>query len=1057
MTKFFLRRPIFAAVCSLIVLIAGIVAIPGLPIAQYPRIAPPVVSVSATYLGASAQSVESSVTVPLEEAINGVEGLRYVSSQSTNNGASSITCTFDLSRDLDRATADVQNAVQSAQGLLPASVQQTGVTVAKNSGSFVLAMALTSTDSNYDQIKLSNYANVYIKDVLKRIPGVSDVRIFGERKYAMRIWVDPKKLADNGLAASDVISALQAQNVQVPAGSIGQPPNIPNQPYQISIHAAGRLTTPQQFGNIILKATPDGGFVRMRDIGTVALGAEDYSSFIAFNGSRNAVGLGVLQLPTANALTVAQAVRAKMADLSRAFPAGVHYEVAFDTTTFVRAAIKEVLITLLIAIALVVLVIYLFLQDWRTTLIPAITIPISLVGTFAFMAAFGFTINTITLFGLTLATGLVVDDAIVVIENISRFIQDKKMDPYDGAAGAMAEIQSAVVASSLVLLAVFIPVAFFPGTTGLLYRQFALTIAASITISLFNSLTLTPALSALLLGREEHKTRGFLGMVDRLIKRTRDGYHNLLFPVMRWRYFVLLLFVVGLGVTASMYRSAPSAFLPDEDQGYFIVTLQAPEGTPLGYESNVAKHVEKILRSQPEVEAVFDVGGFAFTGAATNRGIMFIKLKDYSQRTGAGETLADVLQRVRGPLFMIPQAQVFAFSPPAIQGVGSFGGFQFELEDKGNLGLDTMTRTAYGYMGLGNRNPALQSVFTTFRNDSPQLQVDIDRDKASAIGVNMGDLVNTMGVYLGSEYVNDFDYNNRSYKVYVQANPEFRSRISDLQRIYVRSAQQGVIPLTSLISSTQTKTAPIIYHYNLFRSIEINGQTPPGHSTGQSIAAMQQIASQINPPGMGYEWSGISLEEIESGGQSVLIFGLGIIFVFLVLAAQYESFTDPLIVILSVPLAIFGALLALGVRHLPSDAYAQVGFVMLIGLASKSAILIVEFANQLRAQGLDPIAAARRAAETRFRPILMTSLAFILAVAPLVFASGAGSGARHSLGTAVCGGMVISTLLNLFVTPVVYVFIVTVRERLSGRGGASKGEGTNGKILPAIEPEPATV
>ena len=744
-----------------------------------------------------------------------------------------------------------------------------------------------------------------------------------------------------------------------------------------------------------------------------------------------------------------------MTELSRAFPAGVRYQTAFDTTTFVQASIKDVVVTLFIAIVLVVLVIYLFLQNWRTTLVPAITIPISLIGTFAFMKAFGFTINTITLFGLTLATGLVVDDAIVVIENISRFIQDLKMDPYEGAAGAMDEITSAVVASSLVLLAVFIPVAFFPGTTGLLYKQFALTIAAAISISLFNSLTLTPALSALLLGDHE-KPKGILAFADRCIVAARTAYHRALLPAMRLRATVLLLFVAGLAATAFMYRTTPTAFLPDEDVGYFIVTVQAPEGSPLGYTSKVENDVEALLAKQPEIEDVFSVGGFSFTGAATNRGIMFVKLRDYDQRKGSDHTLFAVLQRIRGPLFMMPEAQIFAFNPPAIQGVGNFGGFQFELEDKGNLGLDVLTRTGYAYMGLGNRNPALQSVFTTFRNDSPQLELGIDRDKATTIGVNLNDLVQTMGVYLGSAYVNNFPFQNRSYKVYVQADTQFRSTLSDLQRIYVRSAQNGIIPITTLTNPVMTKTAPIIYHYNLFRSLEINGQTSPGHSTGQSIAAMQQIAAQVDPPGMSYEWSGISLEELESGGQSAVIFALGIVFVFLVLCAQYESFTDPLIVILAVPLAILGALLALGVRHIPSDAYAQVGYVMLIGLASKSAILIVEFANQLRKQGYGVVDAAVRAAEIRFRPIIMTSLAFILAVVPLVFATGPGSAARHSLGTAVFGGMVVSTILNLFVTPALYIAIVGLREGLKKRGGGSNGS-SGGAGTAAGERAPAEV
>ncbi|MGH7708933.1 MAG: efflux RND transporter permease subunit [Vulcanimicrobiaceae bacterium] len=1053
MTRFFLSRPIFAAVCSLVILIAGAIVLPTLPIAQYPRIAPPVVTVSANYIGASAQAVETSVTTPLEEAINGVEGLRYMSSTSTNDGTSSITCTFDLSRDLDRATADVQNAVQSAQGQLPAEVVQTGVTVAKNSGTFVMAIAMTSDNPAIDQIQLSNYAELNIKDTLKRIPGVSDVHVFGERKYAMRIWLDPRKLANHGLAATDVVTALQQQNVQVAAGAIGSPPTPVHQPYQISVHAEGRLATPQQFGNMVLKANPDGGLVRVRDVGRVELGAENYASYLKYNG-KTATGLGVLQLPAANALTVANDVKAEMAKLATKFPAGVHYEVAFDSTTFVYESIKEVVITLFIAILLVILVIFLFLQDWRTTLIPAITIPVSLIGTFAVMKAFGFTINTITLFGLTLATGLVVDDAIVVIENIARFIQEKKMESIEGAAQAMDEIRSAVVASSLVLLAIFVPVAFFPGTTGQLYRQFALTIAAAISISLFNALTLTPTLSALLLGREEIEHGGFFRQVNRAIAASRKYYHGGMVHALRARWLVAAVFVAGLVATGVLYRATPTAFIPSEDQGYFIVTVQAPEGTSLNYETKVAGEAEAIIAKQPEVVGVFNVGGFSFSGAAPNLGLFFVRLKPWSERPGYDHSINAILGRIGGPLYRLPGVQVFAFNPPAIQGIGRFGGFQFELEDRANIGIPALVDVARKYEALGNRDPALSSVFTTFRNDSPQLQVDVNRDKAASLGVPLTNIFSTMQVYLGSEFVNNFDYLNRSYRVYVQADTPYRNRINDLQQIYVRSTSGAIMPIDSFISVHEVKTAPIITHYNLFRSIEISGQTPAGYGSGQSIAAMEALAKKVDPPGVDYEWTGISLEEIQSGGQSALIFLLGIVFVFLVLAAQYESFTDPLIVLLAVPLAIFGALAALGIRHIASDAYAQVGFLMLIGLASKSAILIVEFANQLRASGLDTIAAARQAAETRFRPIIMTSLAFVLAVVPLVFATGAGSGARHSIGTTVFGGMVVSTILNLFITPVIYVLVVSLRERIR----PPKANGApNGVAIPAQEREPVNV
>ncbi len=1072
MIEFFLRRPIFAAVCSLIILLAGIVSIPTLPIAQFPKVAPPVVTVTSTYVGASAEAVEDSVTTILEEGINGVQGLRYISSQSSNNGTSTITCTFDLERDLDTAATDVQNAIQTVQARLPAEVTAQGITVNKNAGDFVIGMGISSRDANLTPLIMSNYADLYIKNELKRIKGVSDVLIFGERKYAMRLWLDPKKLADNGLAASDVTNALEDQNVQVAAGSIGAPPTVGNQPYQISVRAIGRLSTPDQFLGLILKNNPDGGHVYLRDVGRAEIGAEDYTSDLRLQG-KSAVGLGVQALPTANALDVSKAVRQRMQELSAKFPPGMYYEVAFDTTTFVNESIKEVIITLLIAIALVVFVIFLFLQDWRTTLIPAITIPVSLIGTFALMKGLGFSINTLTLFGLTLATGLVVDDAIVVIENIARFIQEKKMSPLAGASAAMQEITGAVVATSLVLLAVFVPVAFFPGETGQLYKQFALTIACSITISLFNALTLTPTLSALLLGRTERPRGGFFLAFNNGIDRLRRFYHASLGGLLRFRYVIVVLFVCALAMTGVLFTSTPTGFTPDEDQGYFIVSLQAPEGSSIDYTEKVAAHVERLIRSHSEVQRVFDVIGFGFSGNGPNKATMFVLLKDWADRPGFIHTIFPLLYGPNGmqaQFSQVPQAQIFAFNPPAISGVGNVGGFQYELEDRGNLGLAKLDQTAYEFIGAAAHMPdKLSNVYTSFRNDNPQLVVNIDRAKAQSLNIPLANIFDTMQVYLGSLYVNDFDYLNRSYRVYVQADAPYRATLHDLQTIYVKSASGAIMPLSTLIDTTQTHSAPVITHYNLFRSIELSGQPAQGQGSGTAIAAMDGLAHQFESGGITHEWSGISLDEIQSGSQSVLIFGLGILVVFLVLAAQYESWTDPLVILMAVPLAILGALLAVVLRDIiaaaippvgfvVSDVYAQVGYVMLIGLASKNAILIVEFANQLREQGLDAASAAKQAAETRLRPILMTSFAFILGILPLVFASGAGSSSRHSLGTPVLGGMILSTFLNLVLVPVIYVLVVNLREGGKKRRNRPPAGGPPASRLPAAsEAAPARV
>ena len=1053
MIDFFLRRPVFASVCSIVILLVGLVAIPMLPIAMYPNIAPPTVTVTATYTGASAEAVEASVTTPLEQQINSVQGLRYISSRSGSDGTSTITCTFSLERGLDQAANDVQNAVNLAQGQLPNEVKQTGVTVSKNSGTYVMAIGVASSDPRWDPIFMTNYLEVNVTNDLQRIPGVSQVTVWGERKWAMRLWIDPKKLADNGLTAGDVVTSLQAQNVQVAAGAIGAPPTTGNQPYEYGVQANGRLRDTTEFTNIVLRTNPDGGYVRVRDVGRVTLGAESYNGTLWFDG-HNAVGLGILQYQTGNAVEVSKHVRATLDQMQMKFPAGMHYYVAFDSTEFVRESIREVVITLVVAIGLVVLVIFLFLQDWRTTLIPSITIPISLIGTFFLMQVLGFSINTLTLFGLTLATGLVVDDAIVVIENIARFIQDKGIRPLEAALEAMREIMGAVIASTLVLLAVFIPVATFPGTTGMLYKQFALTIACSMTISLFNALTLTPVLSARLL-RKRPKEIGIFRPVNRAIDATRAGYHGLLPQILRFRFAVLGVFVGALLLTGWMYQHTPTAFIPDEDQGYALVTVQLPEGASLDQTHQVQRVVEGILRDQPEVSDIFDGGGYGFNGNGSNHAAMFFRLRPWGERKGADHSLFAVLQRVNARLAFLANAQAFALNPPAIPGLGFSGGFAFQLEDRGGGEIPSLQQAAKEIIAPANAPySGMQHVYTTFRSDKPTIFAHVDRNKAMSAGVDLASLFQTMQVYLGSVYVNDFNKAGRTYRVYVQADAPYRARLNDLQTIYVRSAQTIAnpngslaqappIPLSALISVHQLKAPEIITHFNLFRSIEIDGNTAAGYGTGQTIATMDRLAHQL-PPAYDYEWSGITREEVEGGSQALMIFALGIVFVFLVLAAQYESFADPLVIMFAVPLALLGALGGLWIRHISSDVYAQVGFVMLIGLAAKNAILIVEFANQLRDQGHDAFEAVTRAAETRLRPILMTSIAFILGVAPLVFASGAGSAARHSLGTVVFAGMIFSTILNLAVTPVLYVVVASLEERFGmgrGRGATSSRDG----------------
>jgi len=1020
---FFIRRPVFATVCALLIILGGAVAIPSLPIAQFPDLAPPQVVVTSIYIGANAQTVESAVTIPLEQAINGVQGMKYITSNSGNDGTSLISVTFDVTRNVDLAAVDVQNRVSQALGRLPNEVRNTGVIITKQTSGFVFAAGVYSETGQYDSLFLSNYIDVYIKDAIKRVPGVGDAIIFGERKYAMRLWLDPGRMAQHGLSATHVLNALQEQNVQVAAGQIGQQPASNGQAYQFSVRAVGRLTEPSEFEDIILKTGTDGTLVRLKDVGRAELGAEDYGSILRFNG-HDAIGLAVTQLPGANALDVDKAAKTALVQLSKNFPPGLKYAVAFDTTTVIGESIQDVLITLLEAIVLVVIVIYVFLQDWRSTFIPALTIPVSLIGTFIFVKLLGFSINTLTLFGITLATGLVVDDAIVVIENVERHIVEGITEPHNAASVAMKEVAGAVIATSLVLVAVFVPVALFPGTTGILFRQFALTIAFSVSISAFNALTLTPALSAIFLGHHRERAQGrFFKAFNKVVEAGTNLYRSTVRQVLGWRFAAVLVFLGLLGCTYLVYQRVPRAFIPDDDQGYIMFVVQSPQGASLTYTRDICAQVEETLSHVPEITGAFSVAGFSFSGNAPNRGMIFANLKGFDERKGKEHSSSAVIQRLRGRLMGIQGALVVPFNPPAVQGLGQFGGFQFELEDLGRNSLQSIAETANKLAAQGNASKDMVGLFTSFTANDPQYLVRIDRGKAKSLQVSLTQVTDTLQAYMGSVYVNDFDFNNRSYRVYVQADSRFRSQSKDIGQYYVRSDTGKMIQLNNLVTVAQTENPQVISHYNLFRSAEINGNAAPGRSSGEGIAAMEGLANRVLPNGMTFEWSGLSLEEIESGGKALILFALGLVVVYLTLAAQYESYVLPFIVLLAVPVAILGAIGAQALRGLQNDVYCQIGLVMLIGLASKNAILIVEFAEQLRGQGMSVVEAAVEAARIRLRPILMTSLAFILGVVPLVLAQGAGRAGRVSVGTTVFGGMIAATTLNLVFIPVLYVIV----------------------------------
>ena len=1030
MVDFFIQRPVLATVVAILITLVGAISIPILPIAQFPDIAPPTVNVSATYTGASAEVVETTVTDPIEEQINGVEGMTYMESYSSNDGTMNINVTFDVGYDLDIANVDVTNQVQLATPLVPEEVSKYGISVEKQSPSLILAVHLISPDGSRDELFLSNYIGIQIYQTLQRIPGVGNLTIWGEREYSMRVWLNPDKLASLGLTTNDVALAISEQNLQVAAGSIGEPPVPDGQQFQYTITTLGRLETVEEFGDIIVRAESDGTVVRIEDVARIELGAQSYDQDSLLDG-KPAIGIGIYQLPGANALDVDKQVRATMEQLKKNFPSGVDYKIVYDTTEFVTASIVEVVKTLFEAFILVFIVVFVFLQNFRATLIPAITIPVSLIGTFALINAFGFSINTLSLFGLVLAIGLVVDDAIVVVENVSRMLQEKDISPKEATSAAMKEVTGPIVATSLVLMAVFVPVSLMPGISGQMYKQFALTIAFSVGISAINALTLSPALCALFLRKETGPKWWFYRKFNDGFDRFKNGYQGWVKELTaRWK-LVVIVFAVLMALTVYMFKIVPTGFVPEEDQGYFIVNIQGPEGSSLERTNATMKEIYEILINTPGVAHVVSISGLNFltSSSDSNSGAMFPVLAPWSERKSKETQIDSILASVRKKFAGIQGAQAVAFNAPAIQGLSSTGGFQFELEDRTNLGLDTLQKVMGEIIGAGQKRPELVGLFAYFSVNTPGLYIELDRTKTKTQGVSISEVFQTLQGYLGSLYVNDFNLYGQVYKVFIQADAQYRNTMDDISRLYVRTDRGDLVPLDTLIDVSKIVGPETITHYNLYRSAEIDGDNAPGYSSGQAMDTMVELSDQYMPEGMGFEWSGISYQEIKAGNLAPLIFGLSLVFVFLFLAALYESWAMPFMVMLAVPLALLGAMTAQWMRGLSDDIYCQIGLVMLIGLASKNAILIVEFAKQRREEGMPVQEAAMTAALIRLRPILMTAFAFILGVFPLVVASGAGANSRHSLGTAVFGGMIVSTLLSLIIVPVFYVIIEDLRER----------------------------
>ncbi|HUL94810.1 MAG TPA: multidrug efflux RND transporter permease subunit [Usitatibacter sp.] len=1034
LSKFFIDRPIFAGVLSLLILIAGLIAMRVLPIAEYPEVVPPAVVVHAQYPGANPKVIAETVAMPLEEAINGVENMLYMGSQATADGNLALTVTFKLGTDPDKAQQLVQNRVSQAEARLPEEVRRLGITTAKGATDLTMVVHLVSPNERYDMTYLRNYAVLNVKDRLARIDGVGQVLLFGSGDYSMRVWLDPRKVAERGLSAGDVVRAIREQNVQAAAGVIGASPGLPNADLQLSINAQGRLANEEEFGDIIVKTDAGGAVTRLRDVARIELGASEYALRSLLN-NKPAVAIPIFAAPNSNAIQISDNVRATMAEIKESMPEGVDYQIVYDPTQFVRASIKAVVETLLEAIALVVLVVILFLQTWRASVIPLIAVPVSVIGTFAVLHLFGFSINALSLFGLVLAIGIVVDDAIVVVENVERNIESG-LTPRDATYRAMREVSGPIIAIALVLVAVFVPMAFISGLSGQFYKQFALTIAISTVISMVNSLTLSPALAALLLrGRDappDALTRvmdRWLGWLfhgfDRLFKRGANAYTGRLGGVLTRKAAAMGVYLVLAALTFGLFKVVPGGFVPTQDKQYLIGFAQLPDGATLDRTEDVIRRMGEITLKQPGVEAAVAFPGLSINGFtnSSNAGIVFATLKPFEERRGKELSGAAIAQQLNQKYAAIPDAFIAMFPPPPVQGLGTTGGFKLQIEDRASLGYGALDAALKAFLTKAYQAPELAGVFSGFQVNVPQLFADIDRTKARQLGVPVTEVFDTMQIYLGSLYVNDFNKFGRTYSVRVQADAPFRAKAEDVGLLKVRSDSGEMVPLAALLNVKPAAGPERAMRYNGFLTADVSGRAAPGFSSGQAQAAVERIAAETLPPGMRFEWTELTYQEILAGNSAVWIFPLSILLVLLVLAALYESLALPLSIILIVPTALFAALTGVWLTHGDNNIFTQIGLMVLVGLSAKNAILIVEFARELEFAGHAPVHAAVEAARLRLRPILMTSAAFVMGVLPLAFATGAGAEMRQAMGVAVFSGMIGVTAFGLFLTPVFYVLL----------------------------------